>query len=233
MSALKKFGRSKFLLTLGGKAIAAYLRLVHATARYVNDYQSDYKQVSGHFPAIISLWHGQHFMVPLVRQDYHDVRALVSRSGDGHLNAVAANSLGVKVVRGSGGRNRAKILSKGGIAALKTLVTTLKDNISVVMTVNVPKGGARECGMGVIMLAKLSGRPIIPAAYASSRRITMEKAWDLASINLPFSRASFIIGAPIYVDHESDEDEMEAKRLEVEAALNAVTKKAYEQAEKR
>lgn len=226
LSILKKIGQSRRVLTLAGKLIALWLRLVHKTSRLVNDPVPEYARVSSDFPAVVALWHGQHFMVPLVRQPDHKVRALVSRSGDGHLNSVAAESLGVEVVRGSGGRNREKTLSKGGIAALKHLVSTLAEGLSVVMTVNVPKTGARECGMGVIMLAKLSGRPIIPAAYASSRRIDLD-SWDKASINLPFSRASFIIGDPIYVDRDTDEAEMEKMRQFVESELNRVTEEAY------
>ncbi|PLW75044.1 lysophospholipid acyltransferase family protein [Cohaesibacter celericrescens] len=226
MSKLKKIARSKLVLTIGGRLIAYWLRLVHATTRIINDPDTAYKRVEGDFPAIVALWHGQHFMVPLVRRKDHKVRALVSRSGDGHLNSVAAESLGVEVVRGSGGRNRSKTLTKGGIAALKNLISTLAEGLSVVMTVNVPKTGARECGLGVVTLAKLSGRPIIPAAYASSHRIDMD-TWDKASINMPFGRASFIIGDPIYVDRNADNDELEAKRQQVEAALNRVTDEAY------
>ncbi|MCV6548399.1 MAG: lysophospholipid acyltransferase family protein [Cohaesibacter sp.] len=227
ISIWKKIGRSKPVLTLIGKSIAAYLRLVHHTSKLVNDYDEDYRKASEHFPAIIGLWHGQHFMVPLVRKKDHKASALVSRSGDGEVNAIAAQSLGVEVVRGSGGRARSKTLQKGGVAALKKLVSTLKDNRSVVMTVNVPKGGARECGLGVVTLAKMSGRPIIPAAYASARRKDIEKAWDKASINLPFSHASFVIGEPIYVAADCSEEELEQKRQDVETALNAVTHKAY------
>ncbi len=227
MPEVKKIFRSKPILTLGGRLIALWLRLVHATNRMVTDPTGDYARVEGHFPAIVALWHGQHFMVPLVRRKSDSFRALVSRSGDGHLNSVAAQALGVDVVRGSGGRNRSKTLTKGGISALKNLISCLHDGVSVAMTANVPKTGARECGLGVVTLAKLSGRPIIPAAYASSRRIDLD-SWDKASINLPFGRAAFIIGEPIYVSREADEEELEVMRQKVEAALNEATRKAYD-----
>nr|WP_319516055.1 lysophospholipid acyltransferase family protein [uncultured Cohaesibacter sp.] len=227
MRELKKIFRSKPVLTLGGRLIALWLRLVHATTRMVNNPDEGYARVEGHYPAIVALWHGQHFMVPLVKRKNDPFKALVSRSGDGHLNSVAAEALGVDVVRGSGGRNRSKTLTKGGISALKNLVSCLREGIGVVMTVNVPKTGARECGLGVVTLAKLSGRPIIPAAYASSRRIDLD-TWDKASINLPFGKAAFIIGEPIYVSREADEEELERMRLLVEAALNETTRKAYE-----
>ena len=226
MSGLKKLTRSKTVLTIGGLAIAYWLRFVHATSRMVENPARQYDGIKDDFPVIVALWHGQHLMVPFMRREDFHVRALVSRSGDGHLNSVAARSLGVEVVRGSGGRNRAKTLSKGGIHALKSLISTLGEGLSVVMTVNVPKTGARECGMGVISLAKLSGRPIVPVAYASSRYIELN-SWDRAVINLPFSRAALKVGQPIYVDRDADEAEMERLRKAVEAGLNAVTDEAY------
>lgn len=226
MSAFKKIIRSKAILTFGGKLIATWLRFVDLTSRMVTNVDAEIAKTEGELPLILALWHGQHFMTPVVRPKGIEIRALVSRSADGHLNSVAAESLGLAVVRGSGGRNRAKTLSKGGISALKNLVSCLRDGISVAMTVNVPKTGARECGLGVVTLAKLSGRPIYPAAYASSRRIDLD-TWDKASVNLPFSKAAFIIGEPIYVSADADETELEAMRVKVEEGLNAVTDQAY------
>lgn len=226
VSLVKKFWRSRFLALAIGKTLAAWLRFVHNSARMQNDSDKAYARVEKDFPAIIALWHGQHFLVPLVRKKDHPVRALVSRSGDGEINSILAKSMNVEVVRGSGGRNRSKTLSKGGIAALKALVGTLAEGISVVMTVNVPKGGARECGMGVITLAKLSGRPVVPAAYASDWRIDLD-SWDKASVNLPFSRAAFFIGDPIFVPRDADPETLEQARIAVEEGLNRVTQQAY------
>lgn len=226
VSGLKKIARSKTVLTVGGRLIASWLRLVHATSRMVDDPARQYDRIEDEFPIIIALWHGQHFMVPLMRREGLHVRALISRSGDGQLNSSAAESLGVEVVRGSGGRNRKKTMSKGGIPALKNLISTLSEGVSVAMTVNVPKTGARECGMGVITLAKLSGRPIIPVAYASSRFKELD-TWDKAVINLPFSRASLKVGDPIYVNREADDAAMESQRQALEVALNQVTEQAY------
>ena len=230
MSGLKKLFRSKTVLTIGGRLIASWLRFVHATSRMVDDPARQYDAIDDQFPVIVALWHGQHLMVPLMRRDDMHVRALISRSGDGHLNSVAAKSLGVEVVRGSGGRNRSKTLSKGGITALKNLISTLVEGLSVVMTVNVPKTGARECGMGVVTLAKLSGRPIVPVAYASSRYIELN-SWDRAVINLPFSRSALRVGEPIYVNRDANSEEMERLRQAVEVALNTVTDQAYQVSE--
>ena len=80
--------------------------------------------------------------------------------------------------------------------------------------------------MGVILLAKISGRPIAPSAFTTSRRLVLEKSWDKTTISLPFGRSAVAIEDLIYVPADADEEMMEAKRQELTAALNNATRKA-------
>ena len=58
-------------------------------------------------PAIIAMWHGQHFMAPFIkRQDpRHRTKVLISRHRDGEINARAAERLNIGTIRGSGAHN--------------------------------------------------------------------------------------------------------------------------------
>lgn len=46
------------------------------------------------------------------------------------------------------------------------------------------------------------------------------RSWDRFEVPLPFSRACFLWGEPISVPADADRAQLEAKRVEVEAALN-------------
>jgi lysophospholipid acyltransferase (LPLAT)-like uncharacterized protein len=46
------------------------------------------------------------------------------------------------------------------------------------------------------------------------------RSWDRFEVPLPFSRACFAWGEPIWVPRDGDRVLLEAKRVEVEAALN-------------
>ena len=81
--------------------------------------------------------------------------------------------------------------------------------------------------MGVVLLARLSGRPIICAAIATSRRKVLEKSWDKTTISLPFGRSAMVVGDLIYVAKDADDDEMERKRRQLTETLNTATAKAY------
>jgi lysophospholipid acyltransferase (LPLAT)-like uncharacterized protein len=178
-------------------------------------------------PAILALWHGQHILLPAFYPSRRPLVAMVSRSADAEINALVVEKFGIETVRGSGGRESARNLDKGGAKALIALKKALVAGKNVCMIADIPHGTPRDAGLGVILLAKLSGRPIYPAALASSRRKVLEKSWDKTTINLPFGRSALIAAQPIFVASDADEAEMERKRLEVTDALNAATAEAY------
>jgi lysophospholipid acyltransferase (LPLAT)-like uncharacterized protein len=55
----------------------------------------------------------------------------------------------------------------------------------------------------------------------------LERSWDKTTINLPFGRSSIVVGTPVFVPKDADDAEMELKRQEVTASLNAATARAY------
>jgi lysophospholipid acyltransferase (LPLAT)-like uncharacterized protein len=95
------------------------------------------------------------------------------------------------------------------------------------LTADVPKR-SRVAGLGIIMLARESGRPIMPFAMATSRFIRL-KNWDRTTISLPFGRGALVGGEPISVPSDADADMMETLRARLEATLNDATRRAYAQ----
>lgn len=178
-------------------------------------------------PGIIALWHGQHLSMPAFYPSPKPLVAMVSRSADAEINALLVEKFGIEAVRGSGGRDNARHLDKGGAKALIALKKALVGGKNVCMIADIPHGTPRDAGMGVVLLAKLSGRPIFPAALATSRRKVLEKSWDKTTINLPFGRSAIAVGEPVFVASDADEAEMERKRQELTAELNAATVEAH------
>lgn len=178
-------------------------------------------------PVIVALWHGQHLLAPAFYGRKRRLTAMVSRSADAELNANVLARFGVGIVRGSGGREGAQNADKGGARALIALKKALGSGSNVCMIADIPHGTPRDSGQGIILLAKLSGRPILPVAFTTSRRKVLEKSWDKTTINLPFGRRSTVVGELINVPGDADEATMEAKRRELTNALNAATGEAY------
>jgi len=220
------FGARWVQVTLGA-IIAAYLRLVHSTSRVTIEPPDVYSRIDPQMPLILTFWHGQHFLVPFVKKDYHRAAVLISRHRDGEINAQAARRLGVESIRGSGDTRKGKFHVKGGPAAFREMVAALEDGVNVALTADVPKV-SRRAGLGIVKLAQQSGRPILPLAIATSRRIEMRKAWDKAAVNLPFSHLAAVVAESIAVPADADRDMLEAYRQQVEDAINACTRRAYE-----
>ncbi|CAH1649095.1 MAG: lysophospholipid acyltransferase family protein [Chelatococcus sp.] len=224
---LKRLLRSRPVQSLLGHLLAGYLRLVQRTNTFIWDLDGSadaaYARI-GPLPVIVAMWHGQHFMIPFAKRPQDRAAALVSRHGDGEFNAIALARLGIRAIRGSGARGT-KVREKGGAAALRSLLKTLADGEMVVLTADIPKV-SRVCGDGIVMLSRLSGRPVVPVAVVTSRRIDF-RSWDRASIGLPFGRGAIAVGEPITVPRDADPETLEACRLRIEKELDAVHARAY------
>jgi lysophospholipid acyltransferase (LPLAT)-like uncharacterized protein len=225
MPSLKRIVTSSTFQETVGVVAASYLRLVWQTSRATHEPGNIYDTFE--FPAIIAMWHGQHFMAPFIKRDdpRHRTKVLISRHRDGEINARAAERLNIGTIRGSGAHN-GEFYRKGGAAAFTEMLSALNEGYNIAMTADVPKV-ARVAGFGVVKLAQHSGRPIYPVAMASSRRIELDN-WDRSAINLPFSRMGLVAGKPIFVPADTDNATLEAVRQRVESELNRVTQRAYE-----
>ena len=220
--------RSTVVKNLVASLIAGLVKFTYWTNPAAAGSDDPKPRIAALTPAIGALWHGQHLLGPAINPRDNKVVALFSRSADAELNALVAQKLGFGIVRGSGGRENSNNAEKGGARALIALKKTLDGGSNVAMIADIPHGTPREAGLGIVLLAKVSGRPIVPIAVATSRRKILEKSWDKTTINLPFGRRGLAIGEPIYVAGDAGPEEMEEKRREVTAALNAVTKRAYQ-----
>jgi lysophospholipid acyltransferase (LPLAT)-like uncharacterized protein len=219
--------RSSFVQRAVGFLAAEYLRLVWRTNKFTFDPPDVYGRVEPRIPAIFAFWHGQHFLTPFIKnKESYRAKVLISRHRDGEFNAIAVERLGIATIRGSGDHGGA-FHRKGGIGAFREMVQSLQDNYNVALTADVPKR-ARVAGLGIIMLARESGRPIMPFAMATSRFIRL-KNWDRTTINLPFGRGALVGIKEINVPADADAATMEALRQELEETLNEATRRAYAQ----
>jgi len=219
--------RSSWFQRAVGSLTAEFLRLVFRTNRFSFDPPDVYDIVEPQMPAIFAFWHGQHFLTPFIKtKDIHRAKVLISRHRDGEFNAVAAERLGIGTIRGSGDHGSA-FHRKGGVGAFKEMVRALEQGYNVALTADVPKR-SRIAGLGIIMLARESGRPIMPLAMVTSRFLRL-KNWDRTTINLPFGRGALVGGELIMVPPDAGAETMEELRARLEATLNDATARAYAQ----
>ena len=138
---------------------------------------------------------------------------LISPSVDGELAAMLVRKLGGYVIRGSS--------THTGARALRDYYQALvQDGISPVITPDGPKGPPWKFKPGAILLAQLSGRPMIPMSYAASRAWKVQ--WDRFVIPIPFARIAVAVGEPVYVAKGLDAEGLARLQGEMEARLAAL-----------
>src|SRR3954471_16364313 len=135
---------------------------------------------------------------------------LISPSVDGELGAMMVRRIGGGVIRGSS--------SHTGARSLRDYYQALvKDQLSPVITPDGPRGPRFKFKPGAILLAQMSGRPILPMAYAASRAWLVK--WDKFVIPVPFSRIVIAIGAPHYLPRVTDAAGLEKSQADMELRL--------------
>ena len=143
--------------------------------------------------------------------------ALISKSKDGDLLAKLLESWNYKVIRGSSS-------SDGGIA-LKFMIDSAKNNYSVAITPDGPRGPVHKLKAGAIVSAKKSKVPLVLAGVGYKKKKIL-KSWDKFEIPYFFTEAKVIYSEPIYIDENLTYDDTSNIIQECEMKLNELQMQA-------
>jgi lysophospholipid acyltransferase (LPLAT)-like uncharacterized protein len=183
--------------------------------------------VSGEYPdtkgpVIFCVWHNR---LPAALASYNDfvqsrwpdkgLAAMISASRDGGLLANVVQRFGIQPIRGS--------TSRRGPQALLEATTWLQRDYSIVITPDGPRGPVYQIQEGIIHLAQLTGRPIIPTSNFTRWKICL-RSWDRFQIPLPFARCQSYYSEPIWVPRDATEAEREQLRVKLETSMRAITR---------
>jgi lysophospholipid acyltransferase (LPLAT)-like uncharacterized protein len=169
-------------------------------------------------PTIYTVWHGHILLLPLIYGRRHRLHALTSRSRDGEILSRFVQGFGIRVVRGSS--------SSGGPRALLALARVIRQaRENALIVPDGPRGPRHVAQNGAVMLAKMTGAPMVPLAFGATPCRVLG-SWDAFVVPYPFARAAVVFGEPILVPRDAERDVIEAKRRELEAALNRVSGEA-------
>jgi len=203
---------------------ALYIKLILMTSRIdVLGQDIPARFWSAGEPFILAFWHGQMLLMVECWKTDRPIRMLISQNFDGELIARAVGWFGIGTVRGSSDKNGR---DKGGRAAIRLMLKTLKSGDCVGFTPDGPKGPRYEAKEGVAVVARLSGAPIVPVV-AVSNRARILSSWDRFAVHRLFSRAVISWGEPIHVARDADARGIETARQTVETTLARLTDEAY------
>ena len=172
-------------------------------------------------PFILVFWHNRLLLVPtawnrfFARHRQRQGMALSSTSRDGELIAQFISRFGIGPVRGS--------TSRRGSTALRELATLLKNGHDVAITPDGSRGPCYEIKPGLVLLAQLTGRPVLPISFEFTRAWRL-RTWDRFIIPKPFSTVTFRVGSPVLVPRTDTPEAFEAERRRCEQALRTLVR---------
>lgn len=167
---------------------------------------------------ILSFWHDQ-LLLMVTGYRGAGARILISPSQDGELIARTMGYFGQGAVRGSS--------SRGGRAAFREMLELAAEPYDLVFTPDGPKGPRHQLKPGVVQLARLSGRPVVPMAFACSRGHRFA-SWDRFLLPFPFCRGVFAFGAPLYFAKGEDPEIFSVRLAEAMEATNRCARQCLE-----
>jgi lysophospholipid acyltransferase (LPLAT)-like uncharacterized protein len=168
-------------------------------------------------------WH-QHLLFGVralldLRPDGLKAGFLISPSVDGTAPAMLVGRIGGHVVRGSS--------THTGARALRDYYETIvKQEVSPAITPDGPRGPVHEFKPGAVMLAQLTGKPILPVSVAASRTWRF-KTWDEFELPLPFSRVVIAYGEPVRMPRGLDTEALARAQADMAARLHALNAEAH------
>ncbi len=177
------------------------------------------RYISGDQKVIGATWHrGAVFLIWFFRQVQPIV--IFGRSRDGEILSEYARRLGVIPIRGAS--------QQGGRAALDGMKLYLRrpGGTKTATALDGPHGPSHTAKMGMLLLAKETGVPLLPIMISAKPAITLTHAWDKTIIPLPFSRVVITYRNPWHIPRDIEDAALEDLRREVEDTLNEMRRAA-------
>jgi lysophospholipid acyltransferase (LPLAT)-like uncharacterized protein len=193
------------------RAVGALLFLHRSTLRVRFLHRERFEDLSSRrVPILFALWHGRMFLSIQVHRN-EGIATMASLSKDGEIIARWLERNGYVVARGS--------TSRGGGAAFKEMVRSMRSGRAAALTVDGPRGPARVVQPGVVELARLTGAWILPITFSSARPRFL-RSWDRYLVPLPFSENVVAYGEPFLVPPDMTGGEAAGK---IADAIDAAT----------
>lgn len=206
--------RQRLAIRLADVAFSSIISVVGRTTRLrVNGWEHwERARAAGEAP-IIAFWHDRIFLGTYIFRG-RGIVVMTSRSFDGEYIARFIQRFGYGAARGSS--------SRGGTGALVEMIRLARAGHATSFSVDGPRGPRHVAKTGALVLAKKTGQPVLPFAVNARRRIELP-SWDRGHIPLPFTSAYATLGAPIYVPADATDEDLAAKRDELQAALDELS----------
>ena len=208
--------KKRFLIRAADLAFFLLIKVIGRTIRWQVEGWENWEAATRETRVpIYTFWHNRVFLSTYFWQKRRIV-VMTSQSFDGEYIARFIQRFGYGAARGSS--------TRGAVGAIIEMTRLMRAGSPTAFTIDGPKGPRYVAKMGAVLLAKKTGQPILPFTITAQRFWEAKRSWDGFQVPLPFSRARVDIAPPIYVSADINDEELEAKRNELQAALDDINR---------
>jgi len=216
MRFFKKISKSNFATHIISFLCYWYVRFVSYTTRWdQRNIDVFYDNLKTNKAVIFIAWHGRIAFPPCFWNRSSKLSALVSPHRDGQLIAGLLKRFGIENISGSTNENPRS-------AAVK-LLRELKNNASIAIIPDGPRGPSMTMTMSPIYYAKTTGKPIIGMTYSIAKSKILGKSWDRMLIPLPFQKGIVAVTQPFFIEKNITKEKLEFYRKKIEEEMNTLT----------
>ncbi len=210
---IKKLYQNSFFRNIISWLVYLYAQFVYKTSKWevINREKLIDLWESGQTFILVG-WHGRAIMYSSFRDYRFPLNALVSLHKDGRIIAGVLQKYGLGTIGGSSNKN-AK-------AAAINLMNSLKDNTSICIIPDGPRGPRMHMTESPIYYAHKTGVPIIGITCSVKKCKIIEKSWDKMMVPYPFNKGICRFSEPIYIPQDASEADLEKYRQQIETMLN-------------
>jgi lysophospholipid acyltransferase (LPLAT)-like uncharacterized protein len=208
--------KERFLIRAADLLFYVLINLIGRTARFEVEGWENWEAIErqGHLP-IGAFWHDEILLTTYWWRQRGFV-VMTSQSFDGEYIARFIQRFGYGAARGSS--------TRGSVGALVEMARLMRQGCKTAFTIDGPKGPPHIAKMGAVLLAKKTGHPIQPIAMIPAHYYEAP-SWDRFQVPLPFTRALVLLATPIYVPPDANEAILQAKRDELQHALDDLNRR--------
>ena len=165
-------------------------------------------------------WHNRLLVLPYYYYflyNFTNLAMMVSHSKDGEIMKRLLEKYKIEAIRGSS--------SRGGSSAVKTMIRIAKSGKDTAVALDGSKGPRYEVQPGALLLAQLTGLPLVPLTYDTTRKKVLN-TWDKMIIPLPFGHIHAKFADPIFVPREAKD--LEPYRFQLQETMNSLCEEVCE-----
>ena len=207
--------KQRVLIHLADWAFFLAIKLIGGSIQFETEGDEHLKAIESEDKLpIYAVWHDRIFLGTAYLKG-RGIVFLTSQSFDGEYIARFLQRFGYGAIRGSS--------TRGGARGLVEMIRGMDRGLAMGFTVDGPKGPRYEVKSGAILLAKKTGNPILPFIVHPKKYWTIN-SWDKLQIPRPFTLALLAFGKPVYVESSASDEQIEAKRIELQDVLDRLVK---------